>query len=263
MFAMAGISERVGDVLGAAVDAKLQRQAQNSDLPQHIAVIMDGNRRFAWTKAISKSLGHRKGKEKLEQVMDWVLELDIPYLTVYALSTENLDNRDDEELEVLFNLYEEGLDDIRQDPKIHENRVKVKVIGRLELLPQRVKDAIARAEKETAGYDKFTFTVCLAYGSREEMVTAIREIAKDHAAGNLPLDKIDQNEVSRRLYTSKIPDPDLVIRTSGEERISNFLLWQAAYSELYFTDVFWPAFGRREFLKAILAYQSRKRRYGE
>ena len=260
---MTGISGRVGDILGASVEAKLLNRIAEFETPQHLAVIMDGNRRFAWTKALSTAIGHRKGKEKLEQVMDWVLELEIPFLTVYALSTENLENRKGEELETLFDLYAEGLDDIRQDPRIHECGVKVSVIGRRELLPQRVRDSIDRAESETADYENFTFTICLAYGSREEMVEAIRGIAADHAAGNLPLESIDQREVSRRLYTSEIPDPDLVIRTSGEERISNFLLWQAAYSELYFTDVFWPSFGKRDFLKAIIAYQNRKRRFGE
>jgi tritrans,polycis-undecaprenyl-diphosphate synthase [geranylgeranyl-diphosphate specific] len=260
---MTGISGRVGDILGASVETKLLNRIREFEIPQHLAVIMDGNRRFAWTKAVSTAIGHRKGKEKLVQVMDWVLELEIPFLTVYALSTENLENRKGEELETLFDLYAEGLDDIRQDQRIHDRGVKVNVIGRRELLPQRVRDSIDRAESETADYKNFTFTICLAYGSREEMVEAIRGIAADHAAGDLPLEAIDQREVSRRLYTGDIPDPDLVIRTSGEERISNFLLWQAAYSELYFTDVFWPSFGKRDFLKAIIAYQNRKRRFGE
>ena len=260
---MTGISGRVGDILGASVETKLLNRIREFEIPQHLAVIMDGNRRFAWTKAVSTAIGHRKGKEKLVQVMDWVLELEIPFLTVYALSTENLENRKGEELETLFDLYAEGLDDIRQDQRIHDRGVKVNVIGRRELLPQRVRDSIDRAESETADYENFTFTICLAYGSREEMVEAIRGIAADHAAGDLPLEAIDQREVSRRLYTGDIPDPDLVIRTSGEERISNFLLWQAAYSELYFTDVFWPSFGKRDFLKAIIAYQNRKRRFGE
>lgn len=260
---MAGISERVGEVLGAAVDAKLATKVIDAGVPQHVAVIMDGNRRFAWGNSMPAKIGHRLGKEKLEKMMDWVLELNIPYLTVYALSTDNINNRSAEELEVLYGLYIEGLDDIRQDPRIHENNVKVKVIGRTELLPQGVIDAIYRAEADTAEYDDFTFTICLAYGSREEMVEAIRQIAADHAAGKISLENIDQDEVSNRLYTSKMPDPDLVIRTSGEERISNFLLWQAAYSELYFTDVFWPLFSRRDFLKAIDTYQKRKRRFGE
>ena len=131
------------------------------------------------------------------------------------------------------------------------------------MLPKSVNDAIDYAENKTADYDNYTFTVCLAYGSREEMLDAIKSIADDHRTGSLSLDSIDEEEVSRRLYTGKMPDPDLVIRTSGEERISNFLLWQMAYTELYFTDVFWPSFSKKELLKAIQTYQARKRRFGE
>ncbi len=258
-----GISDRMGDVLGQAVETRLLREVKAHPFQvYHLAIIMDGNRRFAWTKALQTGIGHKLGKKKLEQVLDWVLELEIPYFTVYALSTDNL-KRDVEELEGLFKLYVEGLHDIADDPRIHNNEVRVQVIGRREMLPQRVRDAIDYAESKTNDYDRYLFTVCLAYGSREEMIGAIREIAIDHASGELPLNEIDENEVSRRLYTGDMPDPDLVIRTSGEERISNFLLWQMAYSELYFTDVFWPSFSRKELLKAIQVYQQRKRRYGE
>ena len=258
-----GISSRLGDVLGSAVEAKLLRQVKkHPDKINHLAIIMDGNRRFAWSKALETEIGHKMGKMKLEQVLDWVLELEIHYFTVYALSTENL-NRPDGELDGLFKLYIEGLKDIADDPRIHENKVKVQIIGRRELLPDSVNEAIRYAEEKTANYDDFTFTVCLAYGSREEMLDAIKSIAADHSSGELELDSIDEGEVSRRLYTAEMPDPDLVIRTSGEERISNFLLWQMAYSELYFTDVFWPSFSKKELLKAIQTYQARKRRFGE
>ena len=258
-----GISERMGDVLGQAVEAKLLREVQEHPLKvNHLAIIMDGNRRFAWRSNIATGLGHRIGKEKLERVLDWVLELKIPWFTVYALSTENL-NRPQGELDVLFDLYVEGLRDIADDERIHENNVRVNIIGRRELLPERVIEAIDYAESKTADYDDFVFTVCLAYGSREEMITAIQTIAKDYAAGDISLDDIDQEAVSKRLYTADMPDPDLVIRTSGEERISNFLLWQMAYSELYFTDVFWPSFAKKDLLKAIRTYQERGRRYGE
>ena len=258
-----GISDRMGDVLGQAVEARLMREVKAHPFQvSHLAIIMDGNRRFAWSKALQTGIGHRLGKKKLEQVLDWVLELEIPFFTVYALSTENL-KRESNELEGLFKLYIEGLHDIADDPRIHDNEVKVQIIGRREMLPLRVRDAIDYAESKTKDYDKYRFTVCLAYGSREEMIGAIRQIASDHASGELPLLEIDENEVSKRLYTSDMPDPDLVIRTSGEERISNFLLWQMAYSELYFTDVFWPSFSRKELLKAIQVYQQRKRRYGE
>ncbi|HJM54919.1 MAG TPA: polyprenyl diphosphate synthase [Poseidonia sp.] len=258
-----GISERMGDVLGHAVQAKLLREVLEHPLQvNHLAIIMDGNRRFAWKSNLATGIGHRIGKEKLERVLDWVLELKIPWFTVYALSTENL-NRPQDELDILFKLYAEGLRDIADDPRIHENNVKVHIIGRRELLPENVIEAIDYAEAKTKDYDDFVFTVCLAYGSREEMIVAIQNIAEDYAAGNIELKDIDQKAVSNRLYTADMPDPDLVIRTSGEERISNFLLWQMAYSELYFTDVFWPSFQKKDLLKAIRTYQERGRRYGE
>ncbi|MAP58664.1 MAG: di-trans,poly-cis-decaprenylcistransferase [Euryarchaeota archaeon] len=258
-----GISERMGDVLGQAVEAKLLKEVMEHPIKvEHLAIIMDGNRRFAWRSNIATGLGHRIGKQKLEKVLDWVLELKIPWLTVYALSTENL-SRPKKELDLLFKLYDEGLRDIANDPRIHENKVKVQVIGRRELLPKLVTDAIDYAENKTEGYDEFVFTVCLAYGSREEMLNAIQSIAEEHAAGDLPLSEIDEKAVSQRLYTGEMPDPDLVIRTSGEERISNFLLWQMAYSELYFTDVYWPSFQKKDLLRAVKTFQERKRRYGE
>jgi tritrans,polycis-undecaprenyl-diphosphate synthase [geranylgeranyl-diphosphate specific] len=187
--------------------------------------------------------------------------LGIPWFTVYALSTENL-KRPEQELDALFDLYIEGLNDIAEDQRIHYNEVRVQIIGRRDLLPAKVIKAIDYAESKTASYDRFVFSVCLAYGSREEILDAIRAIAMDHAKGELPLEAIDEAAVSDRLYTAEMPDPDLVIRTSGEERISNFLLWQMAYAELYFTDVYWPSFSKRELLKAIKAFQQRKRRYG-
>ena len=258
-----GISNRLGDVLGSAVEAKLLREVkQHPAKVDHLAIIMDGNRRFAWSKALETDIGHKMGKMKLEQVLDWVLELEIHYFTVYALSTENL-NRPESELEGLFNLYIEGLKDIADDERIHQNKVKVQIIGRRELLPESVIAAIDYAEQKTAEYDEYIFTICLAYGSREELLGAIKSIATDHKSGDLNLDSIDEKEVSKRLYTAQMPDPDLVIRTSGEERISNFLLWQMAYSELYFSDVFWPSFSKKELLKAIQTYQARKRRFGE
>jgi len=258
-----GISERMGDVLGQAVESKLLKEVLDHPVKvQHLAIIMDGNRRFAWKSNIATGIGHRIGKEKLEKVLDWTLEIGIPWLTVYALSTENL-NRPENELKVLFNLYNEGLREIADDPRIHDNEVRVQIIGRRELLPKLVNDAIDYAEKKTADYDKFVFTVCLAYGSREEMIDAIRSLASEHASGELKLEDIDQKAVSQRLYTGDMPDPDLVIRTSGEERISNFLLWQMAYSELYFSDVFWPSFQKKDLFKAIRTFQERRRRFGE
>ena len=258
-----GISEKMGDVLGQAVEAKLFREVMEHDIqPKHLAIIMDGNRRFAWRSNLATHVGHRIGKQRLEAVLDWVLELGIPWFTVYALSTENL-NRPEKELKTLFKLYIDGLKSIADDPRIHENNVRVQIIGHRDLLPKDVNDAIDYAESVTKDYEDFVFTVCLAYGAREEMIRAIQNIADLHAKGSLPLDSITQETVSEHLYTAEMPDPDLVIRTSGEERISNFLLWQMAYSELYFTDVFWPSFKKKDLLKAVQTYQMRKRRFGE
>ena len=232
------------------------------ELPEHISIIMDGNRRFAWSKSSVVGVGHSEGKEKLKEVMNWVLDLGVPYFTVYALSTENISERGDDELEVLYDLYVSGLREISEDSRIHERGVRVQVVGRLEMLPQRVRDAISRAEEVTSEYSNFTFTVCLAYGGREEIVDAVKSVAIDHASGNLDVDSIDSSEITSRMYASELPDPDLVIRTSGEERISNFLLWQIAYSELHFSDVFWPSFSKADLYEAIESYQYRRRRYG-
>ena len=238
-------------------------RVSRSELPRHISIIMDGNRRFAWSLSLGTEIGHRHGKAKLKEVMDWVIDLGIPYLTVYALSTENLSSRDSEELEALFDLYVTGLDEISKDERIHSRGVKVRVVGRTEELPNRVNQAIENAQEKTSGYSNFTFTVCIAYGGREEIVDAVKGIASDHASGTLSLEQIDTTEISNRLYDADIPDPDLVIRTSGEERVSNFLLWQIAYSELYFTDVHWPSFTKSDLYDAIETYQMRRRRYGE
>ena len=231
--------------------------------PEHISIIMDGNRRFAWSREIETKVGHERGKEKLKQVMDWVLDLKIQYLSVYALSTENIKERSQEELNSLYELYTEGLNEMANDPKIHNMKVKVQAVGRLEMLPENVRNAIRNIEEKTSSYSDFLFTVCLAYGGREEIVDAVRKVAEEHSKGEITLEEIDTKKISSKLYTANLPDPDLVIRTSGEERISNFLLWQIAYSELHFTDVHWPSFSKQDLYEAIDSYQSRRRRYGE
>ena len=242
---------------------RLRDRVQRGELPQHISIIMDGNRRFAWGKNLERGVGHAQGKEKLKEVMDWILDLGIPYFTVYALSTENLKERSEAELEGLYDLYVAGLNEIAEDSRIHENGVKVQAVGRLNMLPNRVREALRNAESRTAEYSEFLFTICLAYGGREEIVDAVRDVAVAHAGGELPVEMIDQQQISSRLYTADLPDPDLVIRTSGEERVSNFLLWQIAYSELHFTDVHWPSFSKVDLYEALESYQMRRRRYGE
>ena len=242
---------------------RLRDRLRQGELPEHVSIIMDGNRRFAWSSNLERDMGHHQGKEKLKEVMDWVLDLGIPYFTVYALSTENMYERSEDELESLYDLYVAGLDEIAEDPKIHSRGVRVQAVGRLDSLPSRVQAAIERAQTRTADHTEFLFTVCLAYGGREEIVDAVREVAAEHASGDLALESIDSAQISSRMYTADLPDPDLVIRTSGEERISNFLLWQIAYSELHFTDVHWPSFSKNDLYEAIESYQNRGRRYGE
>ena len=241
---------------------RLRERLITEEMPRHVSIIMDGNRRFAWNNSSKTAVGHSEGKEKLKEVMDWVLDLGVPYFTVYALSTENISERDSEELEILYDLYVSGLDEISVDPRIHGRGVRVQVVGRLDMLPQRVKESIENAESVTSRYTDFTFTVCLAYGGREEIVDAVKSVAADHASGDLDIDSINSSEITKRMYAAELPDPDLVIRTSGEERISNFLLWQIAYSELHFTDVFWPSFSKSDLYEAIESYQYRRRRYG-
>jgi len=247
---------------GLLYDRMLTKRVQHGPIPTHVAIIMDGNRRFALAGGMPKHDGHRLGKEKVREVMRWCRDLGIKYLTVYALSTENLTSRSPEELTTLFDLYESGFLELAEDKDIHQDHVRCSAVGQLHLLPARVVQAVAVAEQATKDYDALVFTVCLAYGARQELVDAIKGILIDHDNGKISLEDICEELVSEYLYTSGMPDPDLVIRTSGEERVSNFLLWQMAYAELCFIDVYWPAFRKRDFLRAIRTYQGRQRRHG-
>lgn len=223
---------------------------------------MDGNRRFAREFGLRPEEGHSKGKDKLEQVMEWCLELKIRVLTVYAFSTENI-NRDQSEIEYLMHIFEENFNKLADDERIHKHGIKLTVLGQRELLPEKVQKAIRFAEEKTSGYSDYYYNIAIAYGSRQEIIQAIKSIAREVKVGHLKVEDIDESTVTRFLYTADLPDPDLVLRTSGEERVSNFLLWQLAYSELYFTDVYWPGFRYVDFLRAIRSYQLRKRRFGK
>ena len=222
---------------------------------------MDGNRRFAERFGLKPWRGHQKGREKVDDVLDWALELDIKVFTVYALSTENL-KRDDEEVEHLMDIFEQGFLDTADDPRVHKKKIKVQVLGNYHTLPERVVKAIEIALEKTKNYDNYRFNIAVAYGGREEIIRAIKNVARDAKEGTIDVEDINEELFAKYLYTKDLPDPDLVLRTSGEERISNFLLWQLAYSELYFSDVYWPGFRKVDFLRAIRSYQKRKRRYG-
>ncbi len=223
---------------------------------------MDGNRRFARELGIDPIEGHLKGKDKLEEVTDWCLEVGVKILTVFAFSTENL-KRKTEEIDRLMTMFAENFRRAGDDERAHKHGIRVKAIGQKNLLPKEVQDAITYAEEKTKDYNNYFFNIAVAYGSREEILQAIRNIADDVKNGKLDSKNIDEKVFSSYLYTADLPDPDLVLRTSGEERISNFLLWQLAYSELYFADIYWPGFRKVDFLRAIRSYQKRKRRFGE
>jgi tritrans,polycis-undecaprenyl-diphosphate synthase [geranylgeranyl-diphosphate specific] len=256
------ITRAIANTAYQTYERRLFKEVMEGAIPEHVAIIMDGNRRFAEEIGLALQQGHVKGKDKLEEVMEWCQEMGIKVLTVYAFSTENL-NRDEGEVNYMMDLFEESFLKLAEDRRIHSNRIKVTVLGQRELLPERVIKAIEVAEECTKDYDQYFYNIALAYGSRQEMISAIKRIASKVKEGEMSLDDIDEKTVSSYLYTADFPDPDLVLRTSGEERVSNFLLWQLAYSELYFTDVFWPGFRRVDFLRAIRTYQARQRRFGK
>ncbi len=253
----------VYDRLQRARTRKLVEEVRDEGpVPRHVGVIMDGNRRFAQRLGMEPVAGHLIGREKLEELLDWCLELDIRYLTVYAFSTENF-SRAPEEVELLMELFEENYNRLAEDDRVHKHRIRVRTLGRIDLLPEAVQAAAHRAEEATKDYDDYFFNVAVAYGGREELIQAVRRVAREVREDGLDPEQITEQYFGSRLYTNGLPDPDLVLRTSGEERVSNFLLWQAAYSELYFADVFWPALRKKDFLHAIRSYQRRRRRYGK
>ena len=243
-------------------EKRLLKEVKQGKAPEHIAIIMDGNRRFAKEIGLAAVDGHEKGRNKLEELLTWGLELDIKVLTVYAFSTENL-GRDENEIQELMDLFEESFYKAAKDKRVHENQISIKVLGQTDILPEKVQKAIAHAEERTKDYKKYRLNLAIAYGGREEILLAIKDISRKVKNGEIEIADIDEKLFSSHLYTADLPDPDLILRTSGEIRVSNFLLWQLAYSELYFADVYWPGFRKIDFLRAIRSYQKRARRYGE
>ncbi len=255
------ISQGLVETAYRAYEKKLLGIIKKGEIPRHIGIIMDGNRRFARELWMEPVKGHERGKDKLEEVLDWCMELGVKILTVYAFSTENF-RRSREEVERLIKLFIESLRKAADDSRVKEHGIRIRVIGQTELLPEELKDAIRYAEEKTKEHSNLYLNVAIAYGGREEIVRAIKEIAKEVKEGKLEVEDITEDTVRRHLYTGDLPDPDLILRTSGEERISNFLLWQSAYSEFYFADIYWPTFRKIDFLRAIRAYQLRNRRFG-
>ncbi len=241
----------------------LWRQIRNGPQPHHIGLIVDGNRRFAKIQGlVNSNEGHSAGSEKLEYFLSWCRELNIKIVTLYAFSTENF-NRSDEEVDYLMDLILTKLKDFQHDPMIKSEQVKIKVIGRREDLSEEMIREIENIESMTCDHGNFQINIAISYGGRAEIVDAVKKIALEVKTGELELSDINEQIFSRYLYTEGIPDPDLIIRTSGEERLSGFLSWQSAYSELYFTEVYWPAFRMIDFWRAIRVFQQRERRFGK
>lgn len=229
------------------------------NVPNHIAIILDGNGRWAKAKGMPRSYGHVKGCANLEKICDYMKDIGVKYLTVYAFSTENW-KRSREEVEGLMKLFRNYL---KKCIKISQkNKMKVKVIGDITAFDEDIQEKIRELEDFSKDYTELHFQIALNYGSRDEILRGVRHIVTDALEGKVKPEDIDEQTFSDYLDTAGVPDPDLMIRTSGELRLSNYLLWQMAYTEFYFTDVAWPDFDKKELLKAIEKYNERDRRYG-
>ena len=226
---------------------------------RHLAIIMDGNGRWAAARGLPRVLGHRAGAQAVRRVVEASRELGLRFLTLYAFSWENRD-RPGEEIGELMSLLDEFLR--RETPTLIEHRIRLRAVGRLESLPPRVLDHLRRVMERTAQHDQMTLTLALSYGGRQEIVDAARRLAEQVRRGELAPDQIDETRFAGALYAPDLPDPDLVIRTSGEQRLSNFLLWQSSYTELYVTPKFWPDFGKEDIVEAFAEYERRERRFG-
>jgi undecaprenyl diphosphate synthase len=229
-------------------------------LPKHVAIIMDGNGRWAKEQGQDRLFGHYQGVVSVRKVVEAATELGIEYLTLYAFSTENWD-RPEQEVTGLMTLFVDTLS--KEVPDLHKNKIKLHFIGNLDMLPKEAKMALDEASALTAQNTGLTLIIALSYSSRWELVEATKKIAKKVQNGQLSIEEINDGTISENLTTSEFPDPALMIRTSGECRISNFLLYQLAYAELYFTDTRWPEFRKDDLIKALLDYQSRERRFGK
>ena len=230
-----------------------------ANIPNHVAIIMDGNRRWAKEKGIDYRLGHKEGAKTLEKTVRYAKKVGIKYITVYAFSTENW-KRSEEEVGALMLLLKNYLDDYGK--RADTENIKVKVLGDISALSDGLQKSIRKCENRTKDNDGITFSIGINYGGRDELIHAIKSIANDVKEGNVKIDDINENLVSDNLYTAGIPDPDLVIRTSGELRMSNFLPWQIVYSEFLFLDKYWPDFSEEDIDNAIVVYQNRNRKFG-
>ena len=232
---------------------------EHLNVPQHVAIILDGNGRWAKKKHLPRNMGHVQGSKTVERIIEDAYDLGIKYLTVYAFSTENW-KRPKDEVDALMKLLRDYLKNCIK--RANKNNMKVRVIGDVSGLSQDLQDKIRQLEEASKDNTGINFTIALNYGSRDEMVRAMKHMAEDIQSGRIQKEDITETSFQNYLDTRDLPDPDLMIRTSGEERLSNFMLWQLAYTEFYFTDVLWPDFNKKEFKKAIEYYNGRDRRFG-
>ncbi len=237
-------------------------QIRNGPFPVHVGIIPDGNRRWARIYNLETWKGHEEGYRRIKEVLHWIWELGIKATTVYAMSTENCTKRPPAERQHLFELAKKGLKELLTNEDIWKYKVKVRVIGNLDLVPEEIRALAKKVEEATAKNNERVLNIALCYGGRQEIIDAVKKIAKDVKKGHINPEDINEEIFRKYLYTNNLPDPDLVIRTSGEVRISNFLLWQLAYSELYFCEAFWPEFRKIDFWRAIRSFQHRERRFG-
>jgi tritrans,polycis-undecaprenyl-diphosphate synthase [geranylgeranyl-diphosphate specific] len=263
------VLEKLLSVIGAykVYERWLWYQVKNGIRPEHIAIILDGNRRWASEQEnspwLSDKWGHKEGADTVELLLDWCTMLDVKYVTLYTFSTENF-SRQSEEIAKIMQIAEERFKKLLVDERVHRDKVHVKVIGRTNLLPHSLQKAIADVEKATEKYDCYFWNFAFAYGGRAEIIDAVKKISLEIKEDRMQIDDIDEETFEKYLYTAHMTkDPDMIIRTSGEERLSGFLLWQAAYSELLFLDVYWPDFRLIDLLRAIRSYQHRRRRFGK
>ncbi|MFD2600430.1 isoprenyl transferase [Flavobacterium suzhouense] len=233
----------------------------NTDnLPKHLAIIMDGNGRWAKKQGLLRAIGHENGTKAVKQVVESCAKLGIENLTLYAFSTENW-NRPKLEVDALMNILVNSLK--KELPTLIKNNIRLNTIGNTDLLPSKARRQLLDVIEQTKGNSRMTLTLALSYGSREELISAFKKITEKINTNQLTVADINENTINEHLYTHDLPDVDLVIRTSGEHRISNFLLWQIAYAELYFTDILWPDFREKDLHEAIISYQQRERRFGK
>ena len=246
---------------------RLLRHVRAFPVPRHIGLILDGNRRFGRQNNLRRPDDiYMAGANKLDELLDWCAELEIPAITLWVFSTENRKRPPDQVTGILAAV-EKKLKMLACDSQIHSRRIRVRAVGRLELLPQSTLAAVRAAEAATQAYNGMHLTIAAAYGGREEIVDAVRGLLREQLAQHKSLQEVIElitpEAIGRSLYAPDLPDPDLIIRTSGEIRLSGFLLWQSVFSEFYFTDVYWPAFRRIDFLRALRAFQQRQRRFGK